>query len=185
MLSVIDTAKDEVVKSVGPIIGVIQPLTINGAGTLAFHNTLSRKKEAFVPLHADRVGLYVCGPTVYDYAHIGNARPVVVFDVLRATTTMAAALAAGIREIRIYGSTTAARVGAVGNESLLLCGEEKCLPPRGFHLGNSPGAFSSQLHRDRVICMSTTNGTRAILAASDAHRIFTGALVNVDGGTDF
>jgi cysteinyl-tRNA synthetase len=49
---------------------------------LAFHNTLSRKKEAFVPLHADRVGLYVCGPTVYDYAHIGNARPVVVFDVL-------------------------------------------------------------------------------------------------------
>ena len=49
---------------------------------LAFHNTLSRKKEAFVPLHANRIGLYVCGPTVYDYAHIGNARPVVVFDVL-------------------------------------------------------------------------------------------------------
>jgi cysteinyl-tRNA synthetase len=46
------------------------------------HNTLSRRKELFQPLKADSVGLYVCGPTVYDLAHIGNARPVVVFDVL-------------------------------------------------------------------------------------------------------
>ncbi|NQV44363.1 MAG: cysteine--tRNA ligase [Rhodospirillales bacterium] len=50
--------------------------------TLSIHNTLSRKKEVFGPLTPDHVGLYVCGPTVYDYAHIGNARPVVVFDVL-------------------------------------------------------------------------------------------------------
>ncbi len=49
---------------------------------LFIHNTLSHKKEAFEPLNPDHVGLYVCGPTVYDYAHIGNARPVVVFDVL-------------------------------------------------------------------------------------------------------
>jgi cysteinyl-tRNA synthetase len=46
------------------------------------HNTLSRRKELFQPLKPDSVGLYVCGPTVYDLAHIGNARPVVVFDVL-------------------------------------------------------------------------------------------------------
>ncbi len=50
--------------------------------TLHIYNTLSRKKEIFEPLNEDRVGMYVCGPTVYDYAHIGNARPVVVFDVL-------------------------------------------------------------------------------------------------------
>lgn len=50
--------------------------------TLVIHNTLSRKKETFEPLNPDHVGMYVCGPTVYDYAHIGNARPVVVFDVL-------------------------------------------------------------------------------------------------------
>ena len=50
--------------------------------TLFLHNTLTRRKERFEPLAPDRVGLYVCGPTVYDYAHIGNARPVVVFDVL-------------------------------------------------------------------------------------------------------
>jgi cysteinyl-tRNA synthetase len=50
--------------------------------TLTLYNTLTRKKEAFAPLDAANVRVYVCGPTVYDYAHIGNARPVIVFDVL-------------------------------------------------------------------------------------------------------
>lgn len=49
---------------------------------LYIHNTLTRRKEAFVPVDPAHVRMYVCGPTVYDYAHIGNARPVVVFDVL-------------------------------------------------------------------------------------------------------
>ena len=49
---------------------------------LHFYNTLTRTKEDFHPIDANKVRLYVCGPTVYDYAHIGNARPVVVFDVL-------------------------------------------------------------------------------------------------------
>lgn len=49
---------------------------------LRFYNTLTRKKENFTPIDETRVRLYVCGPTVYDYAHIGNARPVIVFDVL-------------------------------------------------------------------------------------------------------
>ncbi|HWU27100.1 MAG TPA: cysteine--tRNA ligase, partial [Rhizomicrobium sp.] len=50
--------------------------------TLKLYNTLTRSKEDFVPLDPKNVRMYVCGPTVYDYAHIGNARPVVVFDVL-------------------------------------------------------------------------------------------------------
>ena len=50
--------------------------------SLVVYNTLSREKEPFVPLEGAHVRLYVCGPTVYDYVHIGNARPVVVFDVL-------------------------------------------------------------------------------------------------------
>jgi cysteinyl-tRNA synthetase len=50
--------------------------------SLVIYNTLSRDKEPFAPLDAGHVRLYVCGPTVYDYVHIGNARPVVVFDVL-------------------------------------------------------------------------------------------------------
>ena len=50
--------------------------------TLKLYDTMTRKKQSFVPADPDRVTLYVCGPTVYGYAHIGNARPVVVFDVL-------------------------------------------------------------------------------------------------------
>jgi len=49
---------------------------------LRLYNTLTRTKEDFVPIDAARVRMYVCGPTVYDYAHIGNARPAIVFDVL-------------------------------------------------------------------------------------------------------
>ncbi|RZJ40795.1 MAG: cysteine--tRNA ligase, partial [Brevundimonas sp.] len=49
---------------------------------LTLYDTLHREKRVFEPRDPDRVTLYVCGPTVYDYAHIGNARPPVVFDVL-------------------------------------------------------------------------------------------------------
>jgi cysteinyl-tRNA synthetase len=49
---------------------------------LQLHNSLTRKKETFIPLDDRHVRMYVCGPTVYDSAHIGNARPVVVFDTL-------------------------------------------------------------------------------------------------------
>jgi cysteinyl-tRNA synthetase len=49
---------------------------------LSFHNSLTRMREPFRPIDADHVRMYVCGPTVYDLAHLGNARPVVVFDVL-------------------------------------------------------------------------------------------------------
>ena len=49
---------------------------------LSLYNTLTRRKEEFAPLDAANVRMYVCGPTVYDLAHIGNARPVIVFDVL-------------------------------------------------------------------------------------------------------
>jgi len=50
--------------------------------SLTLYNTLTRRKEPFEPIDPKRVGLYVCGPTVYDHAHIGNARAVVAFDVL-------------------------------------------------------------------------------------------------------
>ena len=50
--------------------------------TLRLYNTLTRTKEDFTPIDPNNVRMYVCGPTVYDFAHIGNARPVIVFDVL-------------------------------------------------------------------------------------------------------
>src|SRR6201993_3856956 len=49
---------------------------------LRLYDTLSREKRPFVPLDPKNVRMYVCGPTVYDFAHIGNARPVIVFDLL-------------------------------------------------------------------------------------------------------
>ena len=49
---------------------------------LKITNTLSRTKEIFVPIDQDNIRMYVCGPTVYDYPHVGNARPLIVFDVL-------------------------------------------------------------------------------------------------------
>jgi len=49
---------------------------------LNFFNTLSNKREKFTPINNNKIGMYVCGPTVYDFPHIGNARPLVVFDVL-------------------------------------------------------------------------------------------------------
>jgi 2-phosphosulfolactate phosphatase len=113
-------------------------------------------------------------------AHL-DGRLVVVFDVLRATTTMAAALAVGVREIRVFDDLDAARAaaGPADDEAgRLLCGEHNCLAPPGFDLGNSPGAFTREHHAGRVVYMSTTNGTRAIVAAREAAVVLTGALVN-------
>lgn len=50
---------------------------------MKIYNTMSKSKEEFIPINENKVGIYVCGPTVYDYIHIGNARPMIVFDTLR------------------------------------------------------------------------------------------------------
>ena len=50
---------------------------------MQIYNSMTRKKEEFKPIHEGKVGIYACGPTVYNFFHIGNARPFIVFDVLR------------------------------------------------------------------------------------------------------
>ena len=50
---------------------------------IKLYNTMTREKEVFVPLKQGQVSMYVCGPTVYNYIHIGNARSVVAFDTIR------------------------------------------------------------------------------------------------------
>ena len=50
---------------------------------MKIYNTLTKKKEEFVPLEEGKVKMYVCGPTVYNFIHIGNARPMIVFDTVR------------------------------------------------------------------------------------------------------
>lgn len=49
---------------------------------MKFYNTLTNQTEEFKPIEPGKVKMYVCGPTVYNYIHIGNARPIVVFDIL-------------------------------------------------------------------------------------------------------
>jgi 2-phosphosulfolactate phosphatase len=107
-------------------------------------------------------------------------KSVVVFDVLRATSSMTAALAAGVKEIRIFGDVeSAARAAVDAGEGRLLCGEVKCLPPPGFDLGNSPGAFDAAAHHGRTAFLATTNGTRAVIAAHGAAaHVLVGAIVN-------
>jgi len=106
-------------------------------------------------------------------------RIIVVLDVLRATTTMIAALHAGAKEIRIFSALDEARTAASGvADQKILCGEERCKKPLDFDLGNSPGEFTPERATGRTLFMSTTNGTRAILAAQSAPIIYVGALVN-------
>ena len=50
---------------------------------MKLYNTLTRKKEDFIPIHENEVRMYCCGPTVYNYFHIGNARPFIIFDAFR------------------------------------------------------------------------------------------------------
>ncbi|WP_428938940.1 2-phosphosulfolactate phosphatase [Fontivita pretiosa] len=117
-------------------------------------------------------------PTELQPQHIAE-RAVVVFDVLRATTTIVSALAAGAREVRVFDSLEAARNAArCFDGPKLLCGEQRCLPPDGFDLGNSPGQFTADRVGGRTIFLSTTNGTRAIVAARGAARLFVAGLVN-------
>jgi len=108
-----------------------------------------------------------------------NGKAVVVFDVLRATTSMTAALAEGVREIRIFSDLdSAAAAGAACTEPHLICGERQAVKPPGFDLGNSPGAFVAERVAGKILMMSTTNGTRAIIAARGASAVLIGALVN-------
>ena len=115
-----------------------------------------------------------------------SSRSVVVFDVLRATTTIAAAFEQGVKEIRVFGDLASAKSAAATHTGpRLLCGEQRCLPPEGFDLGNSPLAFDRRSHDGRTMFLSTTNGTRAFMAARAAPRLLAGALVNASAVARF
>lgn len=115
-----------------------------------------------------------------DPAELGGAT-VVVIDVLRATSTMAAALAAGARAIYPTGTTEEAITLAqsLGRDDTLLCGERRGERIEGYDLGNSPAEFTPEVVADRRLVMNTTNGTRAFLAAEGADRVLAASFVNV------
>jgi 2-phosphosulfolactate phosphatase len=104
----------------------------------------------------------------------------VVIDVLRATTTIVHALAAGCTAVRPCLEVEEARelAGGMRVGRVLLGGERGGSPLPGFDVGNSPGSLTPQLCRGTTLVLTTTNGTRALLRAADAARVLVAAFVN-------
>ncbi len=96
----------------------------------------------------------------------------VVIDVLRATSVITQAIRAGAAEVVVCGEIEDAFERARRDaQPPLLCGERACKPIDGFDLGNSPSEYTTSRVAGKTLVMTTTNGTRAVLAASDFERI--------------
>lgn len=110
-----------------------------------------------------------------------EARPVVVVDVLRASTSVVAALEAGARAVHPVATVEEAlRVAqAVGRDGVVLAGERRCLPIEGFDVGNSPRDFVPERVAGKLVVLATTNGSAAMVEAMEAPTAFVAALVNV------
>ena len=108
-------------------------------------------------------------------------RAAVVIDVIRATSTIAEALANGASAVYPTDSTQDAMKlrASLGPEDTLLCGERKGLKVEGFDLGNSPREFTREVVGGKRLVMSTTNGTRAFLAAAGAARVVSASFMNL------
>jgi 2-phosphosulfolactate phosphatase len=108
-------------------------------------------------------------------------RPVFVVDVLRATTVICAALSSGARGIVPVGSVDeASRLAqTLGPGDVILMGERNCQPIEGFSLGNSPLEMTEAAVKGKTLVMTTTNGTRALLAAQGASEVYVAAASNL------
>lgn len=126
-----------------------------------------------------RIEVFFAAAEVDPGAMVG--RTALVIDVLRATSTMIEALANGARSIYPTESSEEAirLIGSLGREGTLLCGERLGLAPEGFDLGNSPLECTSHRVSKKQLVMTTTNGTRAFVAAQAADRVVAVALLNL------
>lgn len=115
-----------------------------------------------------------------------SERTVAVIDVLRATSTMVEALAAGARAIYPVASIEEALrlANTLGRDDVLLCGERRCLRIDGFDLGNSPREFTRERVAGKTLVMSTTNGTVALSLAANARRVLVASLMNLGAVVD-
>jgi 2-phosphosulfolactate phosphatase len=108
------------------------------------------------------------------------SRVVVIVDVLRASTTIAVALANGARTVIPLESSDAVvtRAKAFERTDVRMAGERKMLPIPGFDLGNSPREFTREAVEGKTVLMTTTNGTHAISASQSARDVIIGSYVN-------
>lgn len=108
-----------------------------------------------------------------------------VIDVLRATTVITRALQAGAADVIVCGEIDAAvQLAQSLQPRPLLCGERACQPIPGFDLGNSPAEYRRQRVAGRRLVMTTTNGTRAVLAANRFPRILAASFNNITATLD-
>lgn len=110
-----------------------------------------------------------------------QGRVVFVIDILRATTSMCAALSRGARAIIPAAATEEALrlAQTIGSADVLLAGEQECVRIPGFHLGNSPLEMTEAAVRGKTIIVTTTNGTGALLACQGASEVYPAAAANL------
>jgi 2-phosphosulfolactate phosphatase len=127
-----------------------------------------------------RITTFATPQSIADPEETIRGRFAVVIDTLRATSVIAAALAAGAASVIPVAEVDEARriYEGLGARAALLCGERGGRPIPGFHLGNSPLEYAPEVVKGKTLVMTTTNGTRAILAAAGAARLALGAMVN-------
>ncbi|HET6778683.1 MAG TPA: 2-phosphosulfolactate phosphatase [Gemmatimonadales bacterium] len=115
-----------------------------------------------------------------------HGRAVFVIDILRATTTMCVALNHGAKAIIPVASTEEAlRLSqTIGSADVLLAGEKDCVRIPGFHLGNSPLEMTETAVRGKTIIVTTSNGTKALLACQGASSVYPTAAVNLSTATE-
>ena len=114
--------------------------------------------------------------------HEVHRRTVFVIDILRATTTMCAALSNGAKSIIPVSSTEEALrlTQTIGSNDVLLAGERKCVKIPGFHLGNSPLEMKEETVRGKTLVITTSNGTEALLACQGGGSVYLAAAANLN-----
>lgn len=108
----------------------------------------------------------------------------VVIDVFRATSTMVTAFSNGCQSIIPVLTTEEALERRISEPNCLLGGERRALPIKGFDVGNSPFDYVTEKVKDKTIIMTTTNGTRAIHAVTDAQQVWIASFLNASSVVD-
>jgi 2-phosphosulfolactate phosphatase len=119
-------------------------------------------------------------PVPRQFAGAGPNEAVVMIDVFRASTTIAAALAGGARFVLPVADVEQAVKLAepYAENEVVLGGERECQRIEGFQLGNSPREYAREVVAGKVVILTTTNGTEALAAAKDADTVYVGGFVN-------
>src|SRR3954462_1744810 len=115
-----------------------------------------------------------------------QGKSVFVIDILRATTSMCAALSHGAKAISPVAATEEALrlAQTIGSADVLLAGEKHCVRIPGVHLGNSPPEMTETAVRGKTLIVTTTNGTKALLAAQGAGAVYPACAANLTVAAD-